>query len=125
MMTTTMLSFLVFLKLIVSQDVLQLLVILLALLHVLLHLSLLGIRHLRTLKTLLLGSTRLSIRAGTTRTSAHTRATKYILVFLVQSQHLGLLVGSEVQFLSHTLHHLFVCKLLRSLTLLVVVLCHH
>ena len=56
MMTTTMPTLLVLLKLVVSQDVLQLLVVLLALLHVLLNLSLLGIRHLCTFGTLL-GST--------------------------------------------------------------------
>ena len=83
--------------LLIGKDTLQLLVILLALFHLLFHLGLLFVGQLRALRALLLvllGSTGLCVRTGTSRTP-HARTAKHVLVLLVQSQHLRLLVGCQ------------------------------
>ena len=153
--TTAMAALLLqFLVLLVGQDVLQLGIILLALFHLLLHLSLLLIGQFRALTstvtflisflvsflvglllclliTLLLGGSCLTVR---TRTSAvasttHTRATQHIGIFFVQCQHLRFLVGGQIQFLGHAFHHFFLSGLLGCLTFFLVVVlsycCRH
>ena len=132
MTTSTRTTFVLLLELfvlLIGKDTLQLLVILLALFHLLFHLGLLFVGQLRALRALLLvllGSTGLPIWTRTTMSATHTRTTKHIFIFCIESQHLSLLVVRQFQILCHTICYLLRSNLLGSLTFfLVTILCHY
>ena len=129
---------LILLVLVFRQYLFQLLLILLALLHALLHLFphllTLLVGQLRTLWALLIllcCCTRLSVRTLGTRTT-HLWTCNHLFVFLVQRQHLRLLLVRQLQVVRHALSHLFgrylsgTAKLLFLLlvTLLSLYCCH-